>query len=361
MKDVLYSIRDLSVQYETRQGAVDAVNRVSLDILRGEVIGLVGESGCGKSTLGKALMRMIRPPGQITSGELWFDSAGKQWFGSADLMTLSERQMRQVRGKSIGMIFQDPMTSLNPVQRIVDHLTETVRTHEPQVSEKAARDRAEQLVDRLGIRSERIDDYPHQLSGGMRQRVMIALALSLRANLIIADEATTSLDVIVEAQFLDLLRELCSEFNLTIMLITHNIGIVAELADRVAVMYAGRMVELGDVHDVFGAPLHPYAQGLLRAVPNIHLHDDALYIMEGSPPNLVAPPPGCRFHPRCPYVMDICRQEAPPFKTYPKGSSLAAVTSPGRRRRPGRDDGDGSWTACWLYEDQMTKEQAHAA
>ncbi len=329
MDDVLYRIRNLHVQYETRQGVVDAVNDVSFDIRRGEVLGLVGESGCGKSTLGRALMRMIRPPGRIVSGELWFDGV--------ELMTLSERQMREVRGARIGMIFQDPMTSLNPVQRVVDHLTETIRTHEPQVSEKAARARAEELVDRLGIRRERIDDFPHQLSGGMRQRVMISLALALRADLVIADEATTSLDVIVEAQFLDLLRELREEFNLTILLITHNIGIVAELADRVAVMYAGRMAELGSVYKVFDRPLHPYTRGLLRSVPNIRLdEEEPLYQMPGEPPNLTHPPTGCRFHPRCPEAMEICARRPPSFL----------------------DQGQGHQVACWLYEDHPEKTES---
>jgi oligopeptide/dipeptide ABC transporter ATP-binding protein len=327
--DTLYHVRDLSVEYVTRQGIVDAVNRVSFDIDRGEVLGLVGESGCGKSTLGKALMRLIREPGRITSGELWFDGA--------NLMTLSERRMRLVRGKRIGMIFQNPMTSLNPVQRIVDHLTETVLTHEPKVSEKAARTRAELLVDRLGNRRERIDDYPHQLSGGMRQRVMISLALALHADLVIADEATTSLDVIVEAQFLDLLRELRDEFKLTIVLITHNIGVVAELSDRVAVMYAGRMVELGTVCDVFAKPLHPFTHGLLQSVPNIQLNQRMdLYKMPGEPPNLTSPPAGCRFHPRCSEAMNICSRFAPNFVDY----------------------ADGQIAACWLYEDHPEKEAA---
>ncbi len=200
MRELLYGIRDLTVDYHSREGDLRAVDNVSLDIERGEVLGLVGESGCGKSTLGKALMRLIEDPGEITAGELWFHGrGGGNRYDGSDLMKLSEGQMREVRGKSISMIFQDPMTSLNPVQRIVDHLTETIRTHEPKVSEKAARARAEELVSRLGIRPERIEDYPHQLSGGMRQRVMISLALSLRADLVVADEATTSLDVIVEA------------------------------------------------------------------------------------------------------------------------------------------------------------------
>lgn len=325
MNDTLYSIRDLSVDYATRSGDVHAVDQVSLDIRRGEILGLVGESGCGKSTLGKALMRMIRPPGRISGGELWFDGR--------DLMSLSEREMQQVRGGEIGMVFQDPMTSLNPVQRVIDHLTETIQTHEPKVSDAAARARAEELVEKLGIRRERLDDYPHQLSGGMRQRVMISLALALRAKLVIADEPTTSLDVIVEAKFLDLLRELRDEFDLTILMITHNIGVVAEVADRVAVMYAGRMAELGDVYGVFRDPKHPYTQGLLQSVPNIDLDEHELYKMEGSPPNLLNPPSGCPFHPRCPQAMDVCAVEVPVFHEVVPGQS----------------------TACWLYELEATR------
>ena len=330
-RNVLYSLRDVSVEYATRSGSVKAVSNVSFDIEKGEVLGLVGESGCGKSTLGRAMMRMISPPGQITSGELIFDGT--------DLMRLSERAMRDVRGARIGMVFQDPMTSLNPVQKIGDHLTETIQTHEPNISEATARSRAAKLAERLGIRESRIDDYPHQFSGGMRQRTMIALALALKADLVIADEPTTSLDVIVEAQFLDLLRELRDEFNLTIVIITHNIGVVAEVADRVAVMYAGRMAELGSVHDVFANPMHPYTQGLLRSVPNIELTADELYRMEGQPPNLVSPPSGCRFHDRCPHVMDICKEVVPGF-------------DPVRWDRR---------VACWLYQQQPAHSEVTAA
>jgi peptide/nickel transport system ATP-binding protein len=298
------------------------VDNVSFDIKKGEVLGLVGESGCGKSTLGKALLRMIESPGEITSGELLFDNV--------DLMDLPESRMRTYRGGRIGMIFQDPMTSLNPVQSISNHLTEAMRTHHTMYkNEKEAREQAKKLIDRMGIRPERIDDYPHQLSGGMRQRVMISLALALNADLIIADEATTSLDVIVEAQFLDLLRELKDEFDLTIILITHNIGIVAELSDRVSVMYAGQIVELGPVHEVFKESLHPYTQGLMQSVPNISIDEkDELYKMAGEPPNLLQPPLGCRFHPRCQHAMDICRTSQPQFKPIY----------------------EGHYTACWLHE-----------
>ncbi len=326
-EDILYSIRDLVVEYTTRAGAVKAVDDVSLDIRRGEIIGLVGESGCGKSTLGKALMRLHTGPAKITEGELWFDGR--------DLMTLPIEEMPEIRGAEIGMVFQDPMTSLNPVQRISEHLIETIHTHEPEVSDADARKRAEELIERLGIRKERITEYPHQMSGGMRQRVMISLALALRAKLVIADEPTTSLDVIVEAKFLDLLKELQKEFGLTILLITHNIGVVAEVANRIAVMYAAKMMEVGDVIEVFAHPKHPYTQGLLRSVPNIKLDGAELYKMAGAPPDLSHPPSGCRFHTRCPFVMDICREKVPPLEVIEEGQSAA----------------------CWLYPSVMAKKQ----
>ena len=327
--DILYSIRNLTVKYQTRAGVVRAVDDISLDIRRGEILGLVGESGCGKSTLGKALMRLHTGPARNAGGQLLFDGR--------DLMKLSEEEMPDIRGAEIGMVFQDPMTSLNPVQRIIDHLTETIHTHEPGTSDAAARARAEELVEKLGIRHERLDEYPHQMSGGMRQRVMISLALALRAKLVIADEPTTSLDVIVEAKFLDLLKELQKEFGLTILLITHNIGVVAEVADRVAVMYAAKMVEVGDVRDVFANPKHPYTQGLLKSVPNIQLDGSELYKMEGAPPNLLHPPKGCRFNPRCPQVMDICRIKEPAFEAVEK-DQLAL---------------------CWLYQKAPAGVEVH--
>jgi peptide/nickel transport system ATP-binding protein len=330
-EDILYSVRNLTVEYQTRAGIVRAADNVSLDIRRGEILGLVGESGCGKSTFGKALMRLHTGPARIAAGELWFDGR--------NLMDLSEREMPDVRGAEIGMVFQDPMTSLNPVQRILDHLTETIHAHEPEVSDAEARKRAEELAERLGIRRERLDAYPHQMSGGMRQRVMISLALALRAKLVIADEPTTSLDVIVEAKFLDLLKELQQEFGLTILLITHNIGVVAEVADRVAVMYAAKMAEVGDVNEVFADPKHPYTQGLLKAVPNIRLDEGELYKMGGAPPNLLHPPVGCRFNPRCPYVMDVCKAVDPAFEPVEK-DHLAS---------------------CWLYQEAPAGlEKSHA-
>ncbi|MBI4731139.1 MAG: ABC transporter ATP-binding protein [Chloroflexi bacterium] len=323
----LFSVRNLTVEYNTRAGVVKAADDVSFDIRREEILGLVGESGCGKSTLGKALMRLHRTPARIAGGELIFDGR--------DLMQLSEEGMCAVRGAEIGMVFQDPMTSLNPVQRIVEHLVETIQTHEPGTTKEAASVRAAEIAEKLGIRSERLKEYPHQMSGGMRQRVMISLALALRAKLVIADEPTTSLDVIVEAKFLDLLRELRQEFGLTILLITHNIGVVAEVADRVAVMYAARIVEIGDVRDIFASPKHPYTQGLLRSVPNIQLDDASLYKMEGMPPNLLYPPVGCRFHTRCPFAMDICRDKSPEFESV---------------------NGD-HFAACWLYHPTAVKAE----
>jgi peptide/nickel transport system ATP-binding protein len=318
-KEQLLSLRDLSVKYPTRAGILQGVSNVDLDIHRGEVLGLVGESGCGKSTMGRAIMRLIQPPGYIDSGQIIFD--GK------DLMTYNQEEMRDLRGQRISLIFQDPMTSLNPVQRVVDHIAEAIWVHEGKSSKESTRARAAELVDRLGVTHERLDDFPHQLSGGMRQRVMIGLALALKADLIIADEPTTSLDVIVEAQFLDLLKELQRDYGLTILLITHNIGVVAEIADRVAVMYAARLMELADAQTLFDEPLHPYTQALLASVPNIKLVGDDLKIMSGSPPDLINPPPGCRFHPRCSHAFERCTEEAPPFEEI----------------RPGH------YAACWLY------------
>ena len=318
----LLSIRDLSVMYPTRRGDMNVINALNLDVRRGEVLGLVGESGCGKSTLGKAIMRLIPQPGRIT-GHLNFDGT--------DLLTLDESHMRDYRGRRLSMIFQDPMTSLNPIQRLDQHIIEAIRVHEPNVTPEQALVRAKDLAGKLGIAAGRLNNYPHQLSGGMRQRVMIELALALHADLIIADEPTTALDVIVEAQFLDLLRELRAEFGLTIILITHNIGIVAELADRVAVMYAGQIVEIGDVRSVFADPKHPYTQGLLKSIPNLNLEDRALYRMDGLPPNLIAPPTGCRFNPRCPHRMEgLCDVYPPQLLPVPENATQLA--------------------SCWLHQ-----------
>jgi len=227
-------------------------------------------------------------------------------------MTFDQEAMRDFRGRRVSMIFQDPMTSLNPVQRVDAHVVEAIRVHEPSTSVPDALVRTRTLAERLGIRADRLTSYPHQLSGGMRQRVMIALGLVLNAELVVADEATTSLDVIVEANLLDQLRELRDDYGMSILLITHNIALVAEVADRIAVMYAGRLCELGSVYHVFDDPAHPYTRGLLRSVPNIRLDEgEALYKMPGEPPNLTMPPAGCRFHPRCPRAMEVCARREP--------------------------------------------------
>jgi oligopeptide/dipeptide ABC transporter ATP-binding protein len=280
-----------------------AVDGVSFDIREGENLGLVGESGCGKSTLGLSILRLIRPPGKIVSGKIV--------FCGNDLVTKTETDMRALRGSAISMVFQDPMTSLNPLVRIDKHFIETIKTHEKDIKKEEATERIERLVEHLGISPSRLKDFPHQLSGGMRQRIMIGLGLILNPRLIIADEPTNSLDVIVEAHFLDLLKKLKEEYRLTILLITHNMGIVAELAERVAVMYAGKIVEVGEVNELYADPLHPYTKGLLASIPNINIDQEKLETMPGSPPDLMNLPSGCPFHPRCPKVMDICKRSEP--------------------------------------------------
>ncbi len=326
-KEILLQIRNLTVTYHTRLGLINAVDNVSLDIYKGEILGLVGESGCGKSTLGKSLMRMITPPNEIKSGQIIFEGE--------DIMTYNQRQMRDFRGRVTSMIFQDPMTSLNPVQRVDEHMVEAIEVHEPHTALDKAFERVRTLIGRLGIQERRLSAYPHQLSGGMRQRVMIGLGLLLNAHLIVADEATTSLDVIVEAKLVDQLREIREEFGVTLLMITHNIALVAEAADRLAVMYAGKIVELGSVYDVFDKPLHPYTRGLLKSVPSIKMDEnEELYKMPGEPPNLTFPPSGCRFHPRCPSAMPICSQLEP---------SLIENES-------------GHHVHCWLYQDHPLKQ-----
>jgi oligopeptide/dipeptide ABC transporter ATP-binding protein len=253
---------------------------------------------------------------------------GEILFRGEDLTRKSDREMAEIRGKDISMIFQDPMTSLNPLQRIDRHFTETIRTHEPGTGRAEALARAGEMFDRLGIQRERLTDYPHQLSGGMRQRVMIGLALILNSSLVLADEPTTSLDVIVEAQILDLLKELKAAYQMTMVLISHNLGIVAELADRLAVMYAAKMVEVAPAQALFDRPLHPYTKGLLSSVPNIRLEDEELRTMPGAPPDLIHPPSGCRFHPRCSEALAICGREEPAYRQVSKDR----------------------WTACWLYD-----------
>jgi peptide/nickel transport system ATP-binding protein len=298
----LLRVEELSVEYRTKDGLAKAVDDVSLEVRKGETLGVVGESGSGKSTLALAVMGLIQRPGYVTSGQIIFDGV--------DLRKLGGEELRTYRGRKIAMIFQDPMTSLNPVKKVRDHYVEFIRTHEPDVSTDEASSKTEVILADLGIPGSRIDDYPHQFSGGMRQRVMIGLALALSPSLIIADEPTTALDVIVEAQILKLLRDLKAKYSLSLILITHNMGIVAEMADRVAVMYAGMVAEIAPTVSIFENPKHPYTQALLESIPSI-VEDRVLKTIPGSPPSLTDPPAGCPFHPRCPYAFERCNVEVP--------------------------------------------------
>ena len=303
MNENLLEAKDLKVYYYTREGIVKAVDGISFSMRKGETIGMVGESGSGKSTLGLSILKLVPPPGKIVSGELLFN--GK------DLVRLSNKEMLRIRGKRISMVFQDPLTSLNPLMRIGEHLTETIRTHE-KVSPKEAEERALRLLDEVGIPAERFKDYPHQFSGGMRQRVGIALALALNPDLVIADEFTSALDVIVQSQILDLMKELKRLHNMGMILISHDISIVSEIADKIALMYAGQLVEFAEINTFFNEHLHPYSEGLLKSVPNVQLSDQSLDYIPGIPPDLIHPPSGCRFYPRCPYAKDECKEKEPP-------------------------------------------------
>jgi oligopeptide/dipeptide ABC transporter ATP-binding protein len=294
------SVRNLRVYYGTGGGPVRAVDGVSFDIEAGEVVGLVGESGCGKSTLGRGIIGLL-PDGATADGEVMF--AGK------NLISVSPKQLRRLRGPDLGLIFQEPMTRLNPLMRIEDHFRETIEQHEPRLGEREIRKRSLETLGRMGIPPTRFRQYPHEFSGGMRQRIMIALALVLRPKLLVADEPTTALDVIVEAQILAILADLKRNFDTALLLITHNLGIVAEACDRVAVMYAGRIVEEGPAVEVFSEPAHPYTRELLRST--ISLDTTELHSIPGAPPNLISPPSGCRFHPRCPDAMQVCPAKFP--------------------------------------------------
>ncbi len=311
------SIRNLTTLFEVEGAVARAVDGVSLDIPAGRTVALVGESGCGKSVTALSVLRLIpRPPGRIAGGQVLFD--GK------DLLTLPENEMRRYRGNGISMIFQEPMTSLNPVFRVGNQIAAAIRVHRP-MTHRAARARAVELLARVGIPSpeDRIDDYPHQMSGGMRQRVMIAMALACEPKLLIADEPTTALDVTIQAQILELLRDLKNELGMALLLITHDLGVVAETADRVAVMYAGKVVEEADVRDLFARPLHPYTQGLFASLPRVDGGGERLHAIPGRVPPATDFPPGCRFHPRCPHCMDVCRKVEPRLIEKEPGHTVA--------------------------------------
>ncbi|MEM7696027.1 MAG: ABC transporter ATP-binding protein [Pseudomonadota bacterium] len=315
------SVKNLRVEFPTRSGVLTAIDDISFDVAPGEVLGVVGESGAGKSITGTSVIGLLDPPGRIAGGEIHLE--GQR------IDTLSPQEMRKVRGRRIGMVFQDPLTSLNPLYTVGRQLTETIETHLG-LSRRAARERAVALLDEVGIPAagRRIDAYPHQFSGGMRQRVVIALALAANPVLVIADEPTTALDVSVQAQIINVLKKMCREHGASVILITHDMGVIAETADRVAVMYAGRIAEVGPVRDVVQKPLHPYTVGLMGSIPKLDHADARLRQIPGAMPRLDAIPAGCAFNPRCPKVHARCHEARPdPIAVGP------------------------SRAACWLYDE----------
>ncbi|MGZ5659962.1 MAG: ABC transporter ATP-binding protein [Usitatibacter sp.] len=328
MAGALLEVRNLRVEFNTRRGTLVAIDDVSFDIAPGEVLGVVGESGAGKSITGTAIIGLLEPPGRIAGGEILLEGSR--------IDNLAPEAMRRIRGRRIGAIFQDPLTSLNPLYTIGQQLVETIQAHLP-MNGAQARERAIELLGEVGIPApeRRIDHYPHQFSGGMRQRVVIALALCANPQLIIADEPTPALDVSIQAQIITLLKRLCRENGTAVMLVTHDMGVIAETADRVAVMYAGRIAEIGPVQEVIHNPKHPYTAGLMASIPALGAEVERLSQIEGSMPRLNAIPPGCAFNPRCPRVFDRCKVERPSL--LPAGNSRAA---------------------CWLHAPEVASPKA---
>src|SRR4051794_5532856 len=326
MSEPVLFLRDLRIWDRAERGAVRAVDGVSPALMPGETVGLVGESGCGKSTLGRGVIGLL-PAGAGHSG-------GGSYKGQK-ILDLKPKELRDLRGPELGVIFQEPMTRLNPLMKISQHFEEVLKIHEPELGKKESRKRAIETLRGMGIPPTRYNQYPHEFSGGMRQRIMIALALVLRPAVVVADEPTTALDVLVEAQILRIIADLRRNFDTALLLITHNLGIVAEACDRVAVMYAGRIVEQGPTYDITTKPSHPYSRELLRST--ISLSTTSLHSIPGAPPDLVHPPSACRFHPRCPDAMTVCAVDWPP----------TVATGPARR------------SECWLHEkDKLSAEQA---
>ena len=317
MAQHLLEIHNLKTVFRTEDGLVLAVDGVSLDINHGETLGVVGESGCGKSVTALSIMRLVsKPTGEIVNGDIIFDGE--------DLLSKTEAMMRRIRGDAISMIFQEPMTSLNPVYTCGKQIAEAVELHQG-LSRREAMQKAVEMLRTVGIPlpERRIYEYPHQLSGGMRQRVMIAMALSCHPRLLIADEPTTALDVTIQAQILELMKKLKQAKMMSIMLITHDLGVIAEMADRVVVLYAGKVLERADVISFFHHPLHPYSEGLLRSIPRLDSNQARLHVIEGVVPNMQDIPMGCRFHPRCSYAGELCRNEEPPLTEVAKNHAVA--------------------------------------
>jgi peptide/nickel transport system ATP-binding protein len=316
MSDVLLSVEDLTVQYATRRGIFNAVDGVSFTLNRGESLGILGESGCGKSTLAMSLLRLLPENGKITGGRIFFDDV--------DLLPVDEELMRRYRWNRIAMVFQSAMNSLDPIYRVRDQITEALELHKS-VTGKEARHRVNELFETVGVDTAFADRFPHEFSGGMKQRAVIAMALACDPDLLIADEPTTALDVIVQDRVVGELREIQKRMGMSMIYISHDTGVIAEITDKVAVMYAGRIVEMGDTLDVFQSPAHPYTRALLSSVPGVTGERQELVPLAGSPPDLIEPPDGCRFHPRCPAVTEVCSRIAP------------------RPEERGREH----WASCW--------------
>jgi oligopeptide transport system ATP-binding protein len=313
----LLDVRDLEVEFRTREGVARAVNGVTFSVDAGQTVAVLGESGSGKSVTAQAIMGILdTPPGYVTGGQVL--------YRGNDLLAMPEDERRHTRGENIAMIFQDALSSLNPVFPVGWQIAEMFRTHRG-MAKKEAKQRAVELMERVRIPAarDRVDDYPHQFSGGMRQRIMIAMAIALDPDILIADEPTTALDVTVQAQVMELLKDLQRESNMGLILITHDLGVVADVADRIAVMYAGRIVEEADVHDIYASPAHPYTKGLIDSIPRVDMKGQELYAIKGLPPNLLRIPPGCAFSPRCRYAQDICRQQRPDLVPLTAGRASA--------------------------------------
>ena len=328
MEKVL-EIKGLQTNFYTDEGVVRGCDEVSYSVNKGETLAVVGESGSGKSVTALSILRLVpSPPGKIEGGEIWFNGQ--------DLLTLSDKQIQDIRGNDIAMIFQEPMTSLNPVLRVGDQIGESIRLHQPHVSRGEVRQRVIELLTQVGISApqSRVDEYPYQLSGGMRQRVMIAMALACNPALLIADEPTSALDVTIQAQILRLIDDLKRKLGMAVIMITHDLGVVAETADRVAVMYAGKIVEFGSVYDIFDRPKHPYLIGLKRSMPTLESDDGELYAIPGMVPNPTDLPDGCKFAPRCEQCMSRCKIEEPPLVTFT----------------------DEHYARCWLYTTEEIEE-----